>query len=138
MHILLIEIGTPYVLAFFGVAVSLIAWLCKSQIQTGKDVAAIQTTIKYYIERQTQDAARRLDVANPAPADIRALVQKHIRGRELTETENQILTTWLRWTGTGQNPEADGAERSAALQLLTGIRTLDQMAKRKKRWWQFT
>ena len=108
-------------------------WLIKNQIQTGKDVVALQTTIQYYVERQSRDAAVRLDVANPAPPEIRELLQKHIHG-ELTDAERPELTSWLRQVGT--NPKADSSERSAALQLLTGLQTA-RLFKRRKGWWEF-
>lgn len=123
-----------YVLAAI---VAIATALIKKSLAHENDITELKTIIKYYIERQTQDAAVRLDKANPAPADIRALVQTHIRGQKLNEQEFTKLRTWLAWTGTGNNPDADSTERSAALQLLTGIETVQRLSQPKKRWWQF-
>ena len=123
---------TPYLAGGFA---AVIAWLCKQAVQVGKDVVGLQTVIKYYVERQTIDAAKRLDIPNPAPPEIRALLQKHIQGESLSDDERPLLITWLQAMGT--NPDADAAERSAALQLLTGIKTMRRL-EFKKRWWQFT
>jgi|ERR1700738_532997 len=111
----------------------ILGWIVKTLIQAGKDIVALQTTIQYYVERQTNDAAVRLDVSNPAPPEIRDLLQKHLAG-ELAEVERRALTSWLRQVGT--NPKADSSERSAALQLLTGLQTV-RLFKRRKKWWQF-
>lgn len=121
---------------YAGVAAG-IAWLIKNQIQSGKELVELRTIMKYYIERQTQDAVVRLDKANPAPANIRSLAQKYVRGHGLTNTERHEFTTWLMSTGTGHNPDADSAERSAALQILTGIKALERIDKPVKRWWCF-
>lgn len=121
---------TPYLAAAFAAA---IAWLFKQAIQVGKDLTKIQTIMEYYVERQTRDAAIRLDIPNPAPPEIRFLLQKHIQDEKLNNSERTQLITWLQEMGT--NPEADAAERSAALQLLTGIKTV-KLFSEKKRWWQ--
>lgn len=121
---------TPYLAAAFAAA---IAWLFKQAIQVGKDLTKIQTIIEYYVERQTRDAAIRLDIPNPAPAEIRFLLQKHIQGEKLNNDERTQLITWLQTMGT--NADADAAERSAALQLLTGIKTINKLFSKKKRWW---
>jgi hypothetical protein len=110
-----------------------LTWIVKTLIQQGKDQVKLQTVVQYYVEQQSRDAATRLDVANPAPPEIRALLQKHIHG-ELSKVERPQLTAWLRQVGT--NPKADSSERSAALQLLTGLETT-QLFKRRKKWWQF-
>lgn len=124
---------TPYMQSALALTAG---WLVKSQIQTQKDVVQLQTTIEFYIERQTMDAARRLDVNNPVPPEIQALVRKHVQREELSESEKLALTSWLRWTGRGENPKADPAERSAALQLLTGIRTKERFGEPRK-WWRW-
>jgi nucleoid-associated protein YgaU len=117
-----------------GVA-AVLAWMVKTQIQQGKDQVKLQTVMEFYVERQTRDAAIRLDVPNPAPPEIRVLLQKRIQGEPLTDDERPLLVTWLKTTGT--DPKADGAERSAALQLLTGLQTKKLFAH-KRRWWQWS
>lgn len=112
-----------------------LAWIVKTLIQQGKDQVKLQTVVEFYVERQTRDAAIRLDVPNPAPPEIRVLLQKRIQGEVLTDDERPLLVTWLKETGT--NPMADSAERSAALQLLTGLQT-KKLFKRKKKWWQWS
>lgn len=112
---------------------AILAWIVKTLIQQGKDQTKLQTIIEYYIERQTKDAAARLDIPNPAPPEIRKLLQKHIQGEELTDEERPLLITWLKEVAV-----ADKDERSAALQLLTGIATTKRLQETKKRsWWPF-
>ena len=113
---------------------AVLAWIVKTLIQQGKDQTRLQTVVEYYIQRQTVDAAVRLDIPNPAPPEIRELLQKHIQGETLTNEDRPRLVTWLKEVGT--NPDADSSERSAALQLLTGIKTV-KLLEGKKRWWQF-
>jgi hypothetical protein len=122
---------TPYLAGGFAAA---LAWLFKSAVQSGKDIVKLQSVMEYYVERQTRDAAVRLDIPNPAPPDIRKLLQKHIQGEPLTDDERPELITWLQAMGT--NPDADAAERSAALQLLTGIKTIARLGTKKRWWWQ--
>jgi hypothetical protein len=112
-----------------------LAWIVRTLIQQGKDQVKLQTVMEFYVERQTRDAAMRLDVPNPAPPAIRALLQKRIQGEVLTDDERPLLVSWLKETGT--NPKADSAERSAALQLLTGLHTKKLFTRRKK-WWDFS
>lgn len=107
------------------------AYVVKTQVAQGQEQARLRTIIEYYIERQTRDAAARLDIPNPAPPEIRKLLQKHIQGEELTDEERPLLVTWLKEVAV-----ADKAERSPALQLLTGIATSKRNEElKKKRWW---
>lgn len=123
---------TPYLTG--GVA-AVIAWLCKEQIQSGRDIAKIQTVIQYYVERQTKDAAIRLEqLANPTPPDMQILLQKYRTGT-LGEDERLGLVAWLNSVAINLNVES--AERSAALQLLTGLKTTKLFDNIKRRWWQF-
>lgn len=122
---------TTYV---YGAIAALGAYVVKTQVEQGKEQVRLRTILEYYVERQTRDAAIRLDVPNPAPPEIRKLLQKHIQGEALTGAERPELITWL--TAQGTNAKADPAERSAALQLLTGIKTA-VMLKRQKQWWRF-
>lgn len=116
-----------------GALAAVAAYVVKTQVTQGQEQARLRTIMEYYIERQTKDAAARLDIPNPAPADIRKLLQKHIQGEDLTDEERPLLVTWLKEVAL-----ADKAERSAALQLLTGIATTKRNAELKtKRWWPF-
>lgn len=118
----------PYLVGGFALA---IGWLFKQVIQNGKDVAIIL----YYMERQTKDAAIRLEqVNNPTPPEMQKLLKRYRRD-EITIDERKELLDWLETVP--ENPNADPAERSAALQLLTGFQTKDKLLKIRKRWWQF-
>lgn len=122
----------PYLIIGFAAAIS---WLFKSSIQYGKDIVKLQTVFEYYIERQTKDAAIRLEqVNNPTPPDKQKLLQKY-REELISKDELAELIIWLKTLDT--NPKADSAERSAALQLLTGMETLLHVTRTKKRWWNF-
>ena len=125
---------TPYIQS--GLALTA-TYLVKNSVQQGKELVELKTVVKYYIERQTSDALQRLDKGNPAPQHILALARRRISGNDLTELENRELVNWLRWAGKQDNAEVDSAERSAALQLLTGIRTQAELDKPRKRWWLF-
>lgn len=118
---------TPYLAGGFALA---IGWLFKTCIQFGKDIAVIL----YYMERQTKDAAIRLErVTNPTPPEMQVLLQKY-RHDSLDKDERGKLIDWLKTLDT--NPDADPAERSAALQLLTGFEVKDIIKPRRK-WWPF-
>lgn len=107
------------------------AYVVKTLVAQGQEQVRLRTVIEYYIERQTRDAAARLDIPNPAPPEIRKLLQKHIQGEDLTDEERPLLVTWLKEVAI-----ADKAERSPALQLLTGIATAKRNEElKKKRWW---
>lgn len=123
---------TPYLAAGFAAA---LAWLFKQAIQTGKDLTKLQTVIEYYVERQTKDAALRLEqVSNPTPLSMQLLLKRY-REDDITPEECIILKEWLHTVP--NDPSADSAERSAALQLLTGMRTVGKLTHPKKRWWQW-
>lgn len=124
---------TPYIQS--GLALTA-GYLVKNSVQQGKDLVELKTTVKYYVERQTADALQRLDKGNPAPQNIVALARRRIKGESLTALETRELTNWLRWAGR-EDSKIDPAERSAALQLLTGFRTTDQLHSLRKRWWWF-
>lgn len=118
-----------------GLITLAVAYLFKSNIQYGKDIVKLQTVFEYYIERQTKDAAIRLEqVNNPTPPDKQKLLQKYRYGI-ITKEELASLVVWLKTLDT--NPDANSAERSAALQLLTGMETMMQIPKVEKRWWRF-
>lgn len=114
---------TTYVKA--GVA-GIIGYLLKTVVEQGKDIAAI----KYYIERRTKDAAEVLNTPNPTPRDMKALLDKHIKGGTLASDERVDLINWLRTVSKG----SDTSKRGAAMQFLTGLETARRMNTRK--WWQ--
>lgn len=108
---------------------AILAWIVKTLIDQGKDQVKLQTVVEYYIERQTKDAAIRLEsVSNPTPPEKQELLRKY-RVNTITLDERSVLIDWLREVGT--NPDADSAERSAALQILTGIQTAKLFRRRK-------
>lgn len=109
---------TPY---FFGLVAAAIAWLFKSTIQHGKDVVALQTAFRIYVEGTAKGAARVLDSPNPTPPEIRVLLRKYER-KELTVDERAKLKEWLR--DLKDAPDADKSERSAAVQLLASMEAL--------------
>ena len=110
---------------------AILGWIVKSLIQLGRDYERLRTVVEYYVERESKDAAKRLDIPNPAPPEIRILLQKHIQGETLNDDERPLLVTWLHEAGS--NPMTDSSERAAALKLLTGIATM-KMFKPKRRW----
>lgn len=63
---------TPW---FLGLIATAIGWLFKSVIQLGKDVIAIQTAFKFYVDNKAKGAAMVLDSPNPTPEDMRKLPQ---------------------------------------------------------------
>lgn len=122
------ETLTPYILALLAMFTAGAAWLLREVISQGRDLAAI----KYYIERQTKDAAIRLEqLSNPTPPEKQKLLQKY-RLDIISREECAELITWLETLGT--NPDVDSAERSAALQILTGVKTSALLRPNKKRW----
>lgn len=117
-----------------GALAAILAWMVRTQIQQGKDQVEIRTVMEYYVERQTKDAAIRLEqLANPTPPDMQVLLQKYRRGN-LGEDERSELVAWLNRVAMDLKVEA--AERSAALQVLTGLKTA-KLFKPRKPWWQF-
>lgn len=59
---------TPWLLGLIAMA---LGWLFKTVIQLGKDVVAVQTAFKYYLDNKTKGAAMVLDSDNPTPPDVR-------------------------------------------------------------------
>lgn len=115
-----------------GLIALAIGWLFKNSIQYGKDITRLQTVFEFYIGRQTKDAAIRLEtVNNPTPPEMQLLLQKY-RNDVITKEELGQLVDWLKTLD--KNPDADPAERSAALQLLTGMLTVSLLDKPKKKW----
>jgi hypothetical protein len=126
---------TPYLTGGFA---AVIAWLCKGQIQSRENIVKLQTVMEYYIERQTKDAALRLEqLANPTPPDMQILLEKYRRNL-IADDERQKLIDWLNQIMVDLSVES--GERSAAMQLLSGLKTKAKAAKlfeKKRRWWQF-
>ena len=110
---------------------AVLTWIVRTLIQQGQSQVKLQTIVEYYVERESRDAAKRLDIPNPAPPEIRALLQKHIQGETLNDDERPLLVTWLHEAG--NNPLTNSSERAAALKLLTGIATMKKF-RPKRRW----
>jgi hypothetical protein len=113
--------------AIGGIA-ALIAWLCKTVVEQGKDIAAI----KYYIERRTKDAATELNTKNPTAREMQELLEKYTHDEPLTDLERRELVNWLRTVA-----RSESSKRGAAMQLLTGLETKQRMNK-LTRWWPFS
>lgn len=122
---------TPYLAAAFAAAN---AWLFKQQIQTGKDLVAVQTTLKIYFERQGQGVAKLLDSNNPTPEHIRALLREYRKG-DLNGEELRTLKEGLRQM---MNDKAvPRNERGMAMQFLGSIEAIKELERIKPRkWWQ--
>ena len=113
----------PYLL---GALVTAVGWLFKTAIQTGKDVVALQTAFKIYVEGTAKGAARVLDSPNPTPPEMRVLLRKYER-KELTDDERTQLKQWLRELKNA--PDADKSERSAAVQLLASMEAMKALSR---------
>lgn len=114
----------PYV--FAGLAAA-IAWLFKTAIQTGKDIVAIQTTLKFYFEYQAKGAAKVLDSDNPTPPEIRPLLKRYYRD-EATESDKEEIKVWLHCLI--EDPKSPKSERSAALDILSAMESIAMLPKR--------
>ena len=114
---------TPW---FLGLIAAAIGWLFKTVIQLGKDVVAIQTAFRIYLEGTAKGAARVLDSPNPTPPAMRILLRKYER-KELTEDERDTLKEWLR--DLKNAPDADKSERSAAVQLLASMEAMKALGR---------
>lgn len=114
---------TPY---FFGLIAAAIAWLFKSTIQYGKDLVALQTAFKIYVEGNAKGAARVLDSPNPTPPEMRILLRKYER-KELSDEERIQLKQWLK--DLKNAPDADKSERSAAVQLLASMEAMKALSR---------
>lgn len=106
---------TPWILGLIATAV---AWLFKSEIQQGKDIVALQTAFKYYLDSKSKGAAMVLDSDNPTPPDMRILLKKYSNNTASKEEVNE-LKVWLK--GLIESNEASKSERSAALDILSGM-----------------
>lgn len=108
----------PYLLGLLSAAV---AWLFKTVIQYGRDLIALQTAFKIYLEGTAKGAAKVLDSPNPTPPEMRVLLRKYER-RKLTDEERVLLKQWLKELKNA--PDADKSERSAAIQLLASMEAM--------------
>lgn len=114
---------TPW---FLGLLSAAVAWIFKTVIQTDKEVVALKTAFKIYVEGTAKGAARVLDSPNPTPPEMRVLLRKYER-KELTETERDELKRWLR--DLKNAPDADKSERSAAVQLLASMEAMKALGR---------
>lgn len=117
---------TPY---FLGLLVTAVAWLFKTVIQLVKDVVAIQTAFKYYLEGTAKGAAKVLDSPNPTPEPMRVLLRKYYQS-EATPQEEKELRGWLR--GLVDDPKCPKAERSAAIDILSAMSAMKILSRRGK------
>lgn len=113
----------PYLLGALATAVG---WLFKTAIQSGKDIVALQTAFRIYVEGTAKGAARVLDSPNPTPPAIRILLRKYER-KELSSAEQDELKQWLRELKNA--PDADKSERSAAVQLLASMEAMKALGR---------
>lgn len=99
-----------------GLLTMVVGWLFKTIIQHGKDIVAIQTSLRIYFEGTAKGAARVLDSPNPTPPEMRQLLKKYYE-HEADESECKELKTWLK--GVVDDPKSPKPERSAAIDILS-------------------
>lgn len=109
----------PYLLGLLSAAV---AWLFKTVIQYGRELVALQTAFKIYLEGTAKGAAKVLDSPNPTPPEIRVLLRKYTRKELHSEEEKEQLREFLKELT--HSPDADKSERSAAVQLLASMEAM--------------
>lgn len=116
---------TPWLLGLIAMA---LGWLFKTVIQLGKDVVAVQTAFKYYLDNKTKGAAMVLDSDNPTPPDVRILLKKYY---ECTASKDEIdeLADWLE--AFIKTPGVPKSERSAAIDVLSGMGAIKILERRK-------
>lgn len=120
-------------LALIGAAV---AWLFKSSIQYGKDIAVLQNTIEYYIKKSVAGAAVVLDSPNPAPMEIRILLRKQVNGDLDDPAERDKLVAYLAQVI--DDPNSPKSEKSAAFTMLNGMEAAKLLNPPKRSyWWPF-
>jgi hypothetical protein len=115
----------PWILGLLTMAVG---WLFKTVIQHGKDVAVIQTALKFYFEGTAKGAAKVLDSPNPTPEEVRVLLRRYYRN-EATEDECQELQVWLREMV--DDPKYPKSERSAAIDILSAMKAMQILSRRR-------
>lgn len=116
---------TPWILGLLAMA---IGWLFKTVIQLGKDVVAIQTAFKFYVENKSKGAAMVLDSDNPTPPDMRILLRKY-QNNTASKAEVDELKVWLR--GLIGNPQVSKSERSAAIDILSSMGAMKILDREK-------
>lgn len=119
------ETLTPYILSVLGVLIAVIGWLCKQSIQQGKDIVAVQTAVRFYLETVGKGAAMVLNSPNPTPKPMQELLRKYVENH-LTDAERNELRAWLKEIT--QDPHADKAKFSAAIQILGAMGAQKRMA----------
>lgn len=119
------ETLTPYILSLLGVLMAVIGWLCKQSIQHGKDLVAVQTAVKFYLETVGKGAAMVLNSPNPTPKPMQELLRKYVENH-LTDDERVELRDWLREIT--QDPHVDKAKFSAAIQMLGAMGAQKRLA----------
>ena len=109
---------TPYLLGLLATAV---AWLFKTVIQLGKDVVAIQTAFKFYLEQKSKGAAMVLDSPNPTPPDMRVILRRYYAGTA-TKEDLKELREWL--SSVIEDEAVKKSERSAAIDILSSMNAM--------------
>lgn len=116
---------TPYVIGLIAAAV---AWLFKTVIQLGKDVAVIQTAFRIYLDGTAKGAAKVLDSPNPTPENMRVLLRKYYQN-QATEDERSELQDWLRELV--DDPKYPKSERSAAIDILSAMKAMKILTRQR-------
>lgn len=115
----------PY---FWALIAGAVGWLFKTVIQLGKDVVAIQTAFKFYMETTAKGAAKVLDSPNPTPPEMRVLLRKYRNG-EITKEDKERMRCWL--TDLVNDPTCPKSERSAAIDILAAMDTVKLLPRRR-------
>jgi hypothetical protein len=116
---------TPWILGLLTMAVG---WLFKTVIQLGKDVAVIQTALKFYFEGTAKGAAKVLDSPNPTPEDMRVLLRKYYQNKA-TDAECVELQAWLKEMV--DDPKYPKSERSAAIDILSAMKAMQILTRHR-------
>lgn len=114
--------------ALLGLVTIAVGWLFKTTIQHAKDLVAIQTAFKMYVEGVGKGAAMVLDKPNPTPPEISRIYKKWYAHEEpLTAAEKTELKEYLqRYI---EDPSTKASDRSAAMQLLVGMEAINLITR---------
>jgi hypothetical protein len=120
--------GQTITTILLGLLATAVAWIFKTVIQQGKDVARLQAAFTFYLDTRGRGAALLLDAPNPIPPEIRTLIHKNAQGQTLSASEYADLTGFLRKMIV--DDKADRGRRAAALEILSGMGTMDIVHER--------
>lgn len=116
------EIHVTVTTAAIGLIAAAVSWLFKTTIQHGNRLIAIETALRFFLERSASGAAKVLDSPNPTPPEMRTLLKK-FRDHSINEREREELIAYLR--SVARDKSVPKSEQSAAWQMLTSIETLE-------------